>query len=434
MKHFNKASYFLLLIIIDIILFSSCKKDNSPPVININSPLQDQYFSVGDTIHVVATVFDDEEIKSVTIRLLNSNYNNVGHDEPITVSGNHRLINTQYVIDNQYLFSGNYFLTIVASDGQQVTNSYITIHIEEIPKIRKGIYLLSAPNNFGFDISKIDSFYQPVPQIHVNGDFASSAINSLHHQLYTAGSVTGDFNAFDLNNNTTAWSLPSTSFPVPTFKNLFYKDNRIYVSYYDGHVKGYDYLGSTKFEIEQQGFFIPDIMYHDDQYFFTEIYYPSSHLNKIGVYFLVTGSPRQESLLDIDLRNMYSLDANRLLLFGNDTSAGQGKIELYNINGNGSTTIHTIPTGVLYQVVQVSNDEYLIGHSNGIYIYHYSMNSLTPFITGLPVYSIEYDDLNQEIFAASGNQVVVYNSITANQEYTIAPVDSVLAVHVLYNK
>jgi hypothetical protein len=85
-------------------------------------------------------------------------------------------------------------------------------------------------------------------------------------------------------------------------------------------------------------------------------------------------------------------------------------------------------------VKQVDNLHYFIAHGDGIYFYDYSSNSLTPFISGLAVHSIEYDDLQQEVFACSGHSLNVYNASNGAFEYTVASPDSVMDARILYNR
>ncbi len=389
---------------------------------------------VGDTIAVSANISDDKEITSITVRLLNSSYISVGNDYTIPVSTANYSLNIQFIIDNLNLSSGSYLVAVIASDGHSETNAFVTIYLNELQKERKGIYVMSASNSLSFNVSKLDSSNNLIQVINVTGDYSGSAIYSRNHELFTTGKIGGSFNSFNLNDNSLLWSKPPGSFPLPTFQSLFLRDDLIYVSYYDGNIKAYDKNGSIKYTVQQQGFFRPDVIYKNDQYLFSEIYYPGTGLNKIASFYLVTGIENQEHAIDIDLKNIYTLDQNRLLLFGNDLLSGQGKIETYTISGNGTSMLHLIPTGNLNRVVQIDNNHYFISHSDGIYLYDYTLNSLTPFVSGFHAYSLEYEDLYQELFACSGNQVHVYNSATGSFEYDVASADSVMDVQILYNK
>ncbi len=430
----KKVKFFIFCVTI-VTYFSACKKnDDINPVVKINNPVSGQHFIVGDTIHVSADISDDNEITSITVRLLNLSYISVGSDYTIPVSAANYTLNIQFIIDNLNLPSGNYFIAVIATDGHSETNSFVTIYLNELQKEKKGIYIMSASNSSSFNVSKLDSSNNPIPVISITGDYSGSAIYSRNHELFTLGKITGSFNAFNLDDYSLSWTKPAVSFSIPTFQNLFFLDDLVYVSYYDGNIKAFDKNGLVKYTVQQQGFFRPGVIYKNDQYFFSEIYYSGTDLTKIASFYLVTGVENLERTIDIDLKNICTLDQDRLLLFGNDLITGQGKIETYSISGNGTSLQHVIPTGSLSHVVQVDNSHYFISHSDGIYSFNYSLGSLIPFVSGFHAYSLEYDELNQELFACSGDQIHVYNSASGSFEYNIVSGDSVMDVRILYNK
>jgi hypothetical protein len=241
-------------IFIALIFTISCKKEDTVgPVIKINKPSSGQHFTVGDTIFVSANISDNEQISSVTVKLLSSNYISVGHDISVKVPSNNSLINVHYIIEDLNLLSGNYIMAVVASDGHNSTNAYVTIHLTELPRVRKAVYLLTATNNSSFRVSALDSMHTLSQVINVNGDYSGSAIYSIQHQLYTLGSITGALNSFDLELYTSLWTHPPVSPVVPTFRNLFFSGDIVYVSYYDGNILGFDQSGNQNYSVDQQG-------------------------------------------------------------------------------------------------------------------------------------------------------------------------------------
>ncbi|MCX6291851.1 MAG: hypothetical protein NT126_08810 [Bacteroidetes bacterium] len=427
--------YVMACFSILISCLSSCKKEQtSKPSIQITAPAPGQSFRVGDTILISAQISHDKNIQSASARLLNSNYIPVEPDQNISVSGTHPVVHFLYAVDDHFLATGNYYIEVSASDGTETTNEFVSIHITELPKLREGVFILRAAGNFSFNIDKADSLHNTVPAIQVSGDYSGACVYSVNHELFTIGKTTGAFNGFDLQTNTLLFSHPATSTIFPTFRNLYFAEDIIFVSYDDGNIKGYDKTGAQVYAVQQQGYFIPGVLFKNNLYVFAELYYPAFHQNKMGVFYLVSGAGKQESPVTINLANMYAPDQNHLLLFGNDSSSAQGKISLYTITGNGSNDLHSIPSGYLHSAVQVDSDHYFISHAGGIYLYDYSMNSLTPYVTGSPVYSMEYDDVNLELFAASGNHVNVYDVTTGLQKYVITSPDSVMDVKLLFNK
>src|SRR5687767_12465794 len=111
----------ILIFIIPVWMFSSCrKKVNDPAEINIISPLPGSAFSPGDTIKVEATMSDDDELGTATLKILNASYTPVNQQQSISMSGvNSYHLEADYIIDNPYLESGNYFFAITVSDGNE---------------------------------------------------------------------------------------------------------------------------------------------------------------------------------------------------------------------------------------------------------------------------------------------------------------------------
>src|SRR6187397_674314 len=100
----------LLLICVTFLLNVSCKKlQDDPAVITITSPLSGSVFMAGDTILVEASMTDDNDLGTLTVKLLNSSYTPVAHQEQFALNYlNEYQFTLPYVIDNLYLETGNY--------------------------------------------------------------------------------------------------------------------------------------------------------------------------------------------------------------------------------------------------------------------------------------------------------------------------------------
>jgi hypothetical protein len=57
----------LLLLVLPVLVFSSCSKDDTPPVITITSPAEGSTLLKGQTYPVQGTITDDEELSQVNI-------------------------------------------------------------------------------------------------------------------------------------------------------------------------------------------------------------------------------------------------------------------------------------------------------------------------------------------------------------------------------
>src|SRR5689334_22554716 len=103
---------FYLTIFIFLFFFSCKKKENVEPKITITSPLSGTVYVPGDTIQVEADISDDNELGSVTLKLLSASYTPVDHQESFAVNAKTYHLSYDYVINNAYLETGNYFLTL----------------------------------------------------------------------------------------------------------------------------------------------------------------------------------------------------------------------------------------------------------------------------------------------------------------------------------
>ncbi len=430
----NAIAFLGALLFISCIIISCRKNEEGNIVIDIKGPMSGQQFNPGDTFPVIAAITSNRPLVSATVQLLNSNYIPVATAVNLPLSNTHENLQLNYVADNLFLATGNYILIVTASDDHEETNAFVTVHATELPKERKAIYLLSASGSLGFDVATIDSTHAIHAAFNVNGDYGGSAIYSMQHRLFTIGKKFGNFNAYNLTSNALSFSHPPATPGVPYFQRIFLKNDLVYVSYYDGNIKGYDYSYTQRYGVRQPVSFIPDMIFKNDRYFFAELFYPSAHQTKIGVFDRNMGAEKQEAILDIKIVGMFTIDDTHLLLFGNDSTTGIGKIKIFNITGNGTNEIHTMPSGMMNNVIQYDDTHFLVSYSNGIYMYDYNLNGLTPYVTGLPVYSLTYDDVNDELFACSGNQIHVYNAATASEKYFVVNADSVLDVRLLFNK
>lgn len=110
----------LFLLLITSIIFSSCHKedikpDNTPPVITIIKPIQNQIFSFNDTIKIEIDIIDASNLKSVVIGLKDNNGNVIWHPNEQLVLNSSSFHYSGYAINTQATATICY-LEIIASD------------------------------------------------------------------------------------------------------------------------------------------------------------------------------------------------------------------------------------------------------------------------------------------------------------------------------
>lgn len=425
--------YILFLLLISGLTISSCKKKENPgPEISFTSPVSGNTFYPGDTIHVVADISDDNELPSVTLKLLDAAYMPVDHQESFAINAASFHLSYNYVIENEYLETGNYYLTLSTSDGDNNRNEFRSIFIYEIPKTKKTTYVLTAPDSTHVNVSQLDSGSNLAFRFSVTGDYAASVINSRYKQLSIAGKTYGGYNLFNLEDGTNLFSEPAYNNTLPSFQNLFFAHYFTFMSYYDGHIRAFDKEGTVQFNSVQPVYYRPDALCVNDQYVFAEGYYPGAAENRLVVIYYSTGEAKQEYNIDLDITSMVSKDNNNIIVFGNKN--GDGKIILYSVTSNGISDFHTLFGNTIYSAIAIDDDRYALATAGGLYSYQESNNNLIPIDNSEPAYSLEYDDVNGILYANAGRRIKEYIFPDPGVVGTVISVDSVLDVRILYSK
>ena len=424
--------YFFVFLLAGVLVLSCKKKANNEATITFLHPSSGDIFMPGDTIHMEVIVKDDNKLASLTIKLLNAAYTPVDHQESIPMNATTYQFTFAYVIENNYLESGNYFLTISTTDGDNDINEYLPIVINGIPKTVKAVYALTQQDSANVNLNQIDSTGQLLFQFSIQGDYSGSVINSRYNQLNIAGNYSGAYNQFDLPSYSNVFSEPAYNGTSPSFQGLTFAHALTFLSYYDGRIKAFDQEGHTQFNAAQPVYYRPAALCVNDKYVFVEAYYPGPGVTRIVVLNYPSGTAKQEYTLDIDIVSMLSRDDNDVIVFGND--GVDGKIYLYHVTSNNTNDFHTLYSNTVYSAIAIDSDRYALATSDGLYSYQVSSNNLVPVDAAVPVYSMEYNDVNGILYVNAGRKIKQYAFPDPAVLNVVTSADSILDLRVLYNK
>lgn len=234
---------FLTIVSLLIILhlYACQKKDDISPHINISEPTTG-HFSVLDTLQVKAKISDNEVLKSVHIYIIDSKNQKVSPNLNFELNQASYQLNQKYIIDNLYLKSGTYHLVVEASDGINISKSYVSIQIGALARQLEDILIVeqTLQSTEIYSIYSEKTLLKSFPFLYQ--DFAYNAFA----QQYLFLSTEGDLIAYDKNELNKVWE--ENDFKSPShryFGSLFYKDNLIYVSHYLGGIKAYNEKGKV---------------------------------------------------------------------------------------------------------------------------------------------------------------------------------------------
>ena len=405
----NMRQYIFIILV--MLTIAGCKeKENIPPVVEIFEPYSGQFYAQGDTLFYHFKVSDDESVTNVRVSISNSssqttfsrNYINAGPTKEYK----------DYILTEGLSITGSDFSFVVsATDGEDETRVGKAIFINQSPRIRKAIYAATEINSNSYEIIKIDSNYSMSNLLNHNGDFLNLEISSFDQILYTSGKYSGDLIAYDLQNNILKWTEPALSVGGnPAFHGINLYDNLVFVSYDDEKIKAFDKNKSIKFST-QTGVseYAGKIFKKDNLVLTEEKSYPFTE-TRLTSYYFGTGSPYNNITIGLlDVLDIYHKADDVYVIFGNENNTGE--IFYYYLNQNALWQPYQIPTGDTIRsttYVEFQN-AVLVQTNTGLYKFSFSNNSYLTLMGTANFDVIKYDDLNNQLIAASGTTINFYS-------------------------
>ena len=423
----------------------SCTKDSPPdyPTVQITSPYSLAYFNVPCSIQVTGHISDSKTLTSVTVYIANSQNTPVEPTVSLPITSNSMNISLTYTLNDIHLASGQYYMTITASNGTNISSAFQQIYIDALPTKRIAVYAITRDatgvHAWGIDsVFKVSSAFSYT----VSGDYSASDVNSYYQQLYIAAHDSGNVNVYSVPTIASDWSINGAVSPAPYFTNVYCNNDAEFISYYNvanGYVKCYNHEGAIQSVYNSDAGYYPVKTYLWDGLFFVEEKSISlSGGENLVAFYAATTAGRQQSTITGPIVQMYGYDNNDIFIFGNNSSGG-GYIKLYNIPSSTfySPSFSLSSYGQLLSAAQINANTYLISFSNGtIYQYSYSPVSIAPYINGITASIVRYDSINNQVIAAAGNIVNEYNYGAGVGTFVTSAAlsDSVRDLRILYNK
>lgn len=425
----------IISIIIIITLLPSCRKtkDNSPPVIRIEAPPENQAYNVYDYINVKAEICDDQKLEYIKVYVSSESYSAVSQAQniyPETLCYN---LNAELYTDDIHLKTGKYYIIISASDGSNVTNIFQSIYIYEVPRRLKSVLVLTA-NGQQYTLHRIDSMLNSQIVKTINGDYSGSSASSNNQLFYFAGRYSTDVYAFSTINWELQWSIPiipSTVFPY--FEAIEVWNDKLYVSYREGKFEVYNVYGNIILQKSTTQSYYPIRFLPTETFLYTYQEQPSGNNKKISVYFSVSTSLVQDLITDFNIVKMFPYNQDQSFLFCN--SNNQGSIKLYSVSGNNYWNFPSAPQGKISDACRIDGENYLIAAQNEVLWLNYNLSSLTTLISGVNSSAIFFDDENNAIYIADNEHYLKRftfpGGVLSNTVYFS---DSIVNIIPLYNK
>lgn len=429
------TKYFTYLIILSFFIFSCSKeKDESPPEIVVSQPANGQQFNSIDTVQLVFSVSDNENVKSIRVSLRNSNDDIVAQTISRAPNTKTFQFNEPYTINNIHLQSGAYYFDISASDGDNTSHKFIHVNLNSIPKTRQGIFI-SSYNGSSSDVYLMDNSFQTSYYKNFSGDVLGIVVNSFDQQLihscYTLGSLT----AIDLFNGSPLWSIAAQSSPpTPFFTSLMKgSDNKIYTGYRDGRFKALNTSGAasingwanTNFYIEESALF--------GDFYVTEQQSIPVGQSKIVLHWKASGAQHQQAWVNEDIIGIYQKNNNEYILLTNNSS-NVGNVLFYYLSTGLTGSPFGVSIGKIEDAVEISSGLYLVAEGNNLTYINTNNFTTLNYLTGVTANLLRYDSFNDELFVVSGNQITIYDYTTKAVKSIYVHPTTIVDLDFWYNK
>ncbi len=429
----------LSIVLLSVISFYGCKKDEKDgqaPNITVFSPSAGSYYDVLDTLSVKAKITDNNSVRSISVGLLYDNFITAQSFVSVSPTGATTNIDIKYVLEDFHLPTGDYYLSISASDGENIKKSNTLIHLTASPTIKTG-YLVLSDNINTVDILKLDTGFNAGTSFIHQGTFISSEISNYYQRIFVSGSTTKDFLCYDISTGAAKWQLDNFGGLQPYFTNTHGDGKNVYVGTYDGSITKYNYLGNnyTNYSYTDP-FYSPEFFYLHSNYGLSQYYYPAGFTRKLIVHQTTNGLSIQEYPINFNIIFMHERNLNEVFVIGNDLS-NQGVIRTYNISQNGFYTPLNLPTGKVLSATAIDNDNILIAHADGnIYKFTYSNSNLVSIYSGIVASRIKYDPIQNELLASEVKQLRSFavGAFSLTLKNTHLNTDTIEDFFVTYNK
>jgi hypothetical protein len=429
-----------LLVLLGLSLFVSCKKDDAPQPskVRVFSPVANASFEVFDTIEIKLLVESPQSEIALRISLLDENHSPASPLNPLVFSNfkTNTEATVYFILDHEYLESGNYYLFFNVSDQSGNVYSYRSIYVGGIERQFEGFFIVSEVSDNQLGIEKLNNDLTGQGIKVLPGNYAGSAIDSRYRNVSLAGQNFGNLIVLSTDSLKIIWEVPIIPNPVqPYFTFLQQINQSLFAGFYNGEVNVYNPSGDLVFSTQANGLTFPNqVCIAGNMLEVSSTSRSNAFEHWLETYFMATGASNSKTKLSINPMHLKSLDDKKVLVFGNDENSG---IQTKLFDPGTGLVINPyqpfpLPDEQLICAVDINNNKTLLGLEGGIYIYEYQ-NGIALVTGSISPLIIQWEDISQTILVAdiSGFIVLSANGQLISQNDYPYPIYNIL---LQYNK
>jgi len=427
----------LILFVLVFLFFQSCKKEAEVtyPVIKVSQPSENQTFGVLDTIQIKAEITHTKNLTNVSMAVVDMNLIPVTNSFNTYPNQQNYTINTNIIISNIELSSGNYYLHIRATDGVNETNSYTKIYINEAPYILENVFLITKTPLSSLNISKLDTSLQATNMFNLNSDFGYADVDPINKLLYICGKYSSKIYCYDYQNNAEKWNNMVQGYPPQLyFNDLMVHNKKVYIAIHQNAIIAYNPDGTIMYNLPTSNDRYPDKIHFHNQFLISSQHAISNQNTFININYLESGGFCQLLQLNLKIIKFISKDDNNIYVFANDLS-DNAELRIYDMTSNGVWEPYNLGTGKMVAAEKIDNNSYFIAYENKIIKFSYNPIGAVPFISNISPVSMKFDFTSQKLYVVTTDKKIMrYSYPFGTLEKQVSVSDSICELVLGYNK
>ncbi|MCO5256206.1 MAG: hypothetical protein M9926_05535 [Lentimicrobium sp.] len=399
----------LVILLLSTILAACGKGDDyvTPPEIEILLPYDGKAYGYGDTIHLQAELNHYKVIQYVRVSLLSVSNVPVLPARNFDVNEYNYLLSASIPLDDPQMVNGTYYIQVRVGDGESESAESVKVQYSALERALVSVLAVGKLSVSEYAVSEWPVTGQLSERFRFQGDYSGAAISSVNRQLYTAGRITGDLQAWNLAGNRTDWTVQAiVNPPLEYFYHLYSDENEVFVSDRDGYIRGYTAEGLVSFRSQAfpNGKFTRFVRLSN---MLIAVFEPfNGVLNELIIFNYPGGTVFRQVQFQGGAVHLCPDGNEGVLIFlnGDATSA----VYRFSVPENTMVELRRFPFSYISKVTGPSGGNCFIASGNELWWYRPATGSTVRYLTFDEIDAVQYDALSGKVFIASGNNIVTY--------------------------
>jgi len=428
----NRLTYCLLLM---SLIFFGCKeeKDQVLPTVSVIQPGENSIFQVLDTIRVRASISDNENIEQVSLQLEElSSGRKVGKTKAFYPNSSSFELDDFYIVEDSLLRSGDYYFRVQAFDGENQNSAFSTIRLQGISRKKLGFYLL-LDNGSEEVVYEVDERNQSSFLLSA-GQCDEIAFDSRAQMLWFADLSTDEIGAYQVKEDQLfPKRYPNGGNTPDPILDLLHLDGLTYVSTQNGFVQAFNGNFSDVFTYTStQNSKVEEMYPIDDRLMVRET--DGLGQNQSFLYLFSSGgidsqSANNEDVIGFGSRRSSTQSAFQFVKDGQDM-----EVREYNLNSGESSFLLRKLNFPYHDLIQIQEYEYIFYNNSEVVTYNVSTNFKRTLASGLNDVSVAYDEFDNLVYIASGNDISIFSYQQGNLSGNYSATFPIVDLKIRYNK